>query len=134
MRFYIVTIVSVVMLRLHPNALYLILIILPSLFVFSALGAFLCVMVKEVFEAQTLLNLPRFLMIFLSGVVYPISKMPLALQYLSYVLPLTYTVEGLRLSFLGSCGKAILLYTLILIGFLLLFILPAVKLLRKKFE
>ena len=130
----IVTIVSVVMLRLHPNALYLILIILPSLFVFSSLGALLCVMVKEVFEAQTLLNLPRFLMIFLSGVVYPISKMPLALQYLSYVLPLTYTVEGLRLSFSGGSVKIILLYILILIGFFLLFILPAVKLLRKKFE
>jgi ABC-2 type transport system permease protein len=91
-------------------------------------------MVKEVFEAQTLLNLPRFLMIFLSGVVYPVSKMPVLLQYLSYALPLTYTVEGLRFSFLGSSNKIILPYTLILIGFLLVFILPAVKLLGKKFE
>jgi ABC-2 type transport system permease protein len=130
----VVTIASVVILRLHPNVLYLILIILPSLFVFSSLGALLCVMVKEVFEAQTLLNLPRFLMIFLSGVVYPISKMPLALQHFSYALPLTYTVEGLRLSFSGTLGKVIPAYTLILIGFLFLFILPAIKLLRKKFE
>jgi len=131
----VVTIVSVAVLGLHPNVLYLILIILPSLFVFSSLGALLCVMVKEVFEAQTLLNLPRFLMIFLSGVVYPVSKMPAALQYLSYTLPLTYTVEGLRLSFSEMVsGKMIFSYTFILIGFLFLFILPAVKLLYKKFE
>jgi len=130
----IVTIVSVLVLRLHPNVLYLILIILPSLFVFSSLGAFLCVMVKEVFEAQTLLNFPRFLMVFLSGVVYPVSKMPSVLQYFSYVLPLTYTVDGLRLSFSAVSNKIIFLYTLILFGFFILFIFPAVKLFRKKFE
>jgi ABC-2 type transport system permease protein len=130
----VVTIGSTILLRLHPNVIYLILIIVPSLFVFSSLGALLCVMVKEVFEAQTLLNLPRFLMIFLSGVVYPVSKMPVALQYLSYALPLTYTVEGLRFSFSGGSGRMILPDSLILIAFLLLFILPAVKLLSKKFE
>ena len=131
---FIVTIGSTILLRLHPNIIYLILIIIPSLFVFSSLGALLCVMVKEVFEAQTLLNLPRFLMIFLSGVVYPVSKMPTVLQYLSHVLPLTYTVESLRFSFSGGSDKMILPHTLILIGFFLLFILPAVKLLSKKFE
>lgn len=130
----VVTIVSVAVLGLHPNVLYLILIILPSLFVFSSLGALLCVMVKEVFEAQTLLNLPRFLMIFLSGVVYPVSKMPAALQYLSCLLPLTYTVEGLRFSFSGGSGKIIFPYTLLFIGFSFIFLFPAIKLLYKKFE
>jgi ABC-2 type transport system permease protein len=130
----IVTIVSVIVLNLQPNIVYLILIILPSLFVFSSLGALLCVIVKEVFEAQTLLNFPRFLMVFLSGVVYPISKMPKVLQYFSYVLPLTYTVEGLRFSFSGGSCKIIFLYTLILIIFFFLFILPAVASLGKKFK
>jgi len=130
----IVTIVSVVMLGLHPNVCYLILIIFTSLFAFSSLGAFLCVMVKEVFEAQTLLNLPRFLMVFLSGVIYPVSKMPLILQCFSYVLPLTYTVEGLRISFSDISGRIIFPYTLMLMGFFLLFILPAIRLLSKKFE
>jgi ABC-2 type transport system permease protein len=130
----VVTIGSTVLLGLRPNFVYLTLIIIPSLLVFSSLGALLCVLVKEVFEAQTLLNLPRFLMIFLSGVVYPVSKMPLVLRYLSYVLPLTYTVDGLKFSFSDSSNKAILPYALILIGFFLIFIFPAVKLLSKKFE
>ncbi len=130
----IVTIGSTIALGLHLNIAYLILIIIPSLLVFSSLGALLCVLVKEVFEAQTLLNLPRFLMIFLSGVVYPVSKMPAAIRCFSYVLPLTYTVHGLRLSFSAGSGKVILAYTLILIGFFLLFIFPALRLLSKKFE
>ncbi|MFZ2070706.1 MAG: ABC transporter permease [Halobacteriota archaeon] len=130
----VVTIGSVLILGLHPNVLYLILIIVPSLLVFSSLGALLCVLVKEVFEAQTLLNLPRFLMIFLCGVVYPVSAMPTVLQYLAYVMPLTYTVDGLRHSFSVSPDMMVFVNTLVLTGFFILFIFPAIKLLYKKFE
>jgi len=125
---------SVVVLGLYPNILYLVLIIVPSLLVFSSLGSLLCVLVKEVFEAQTLLNLPRFLMIFLSGVVYPISSMPEALQYLAYMMPLTYTVDGLRQGFSPSSNTTVFTDTLVLMGFFVLFIFPAIKLLYKKFE
>jgi ABC-2 type transport system permease protein len=131
---FIVTTGSVVVLGLNPNLLYLVLIIIPSLLVFSSLGALLCVLVKEVFEAQTLLNLPRFVMIFLSGVIYPISAMPLVLQYLAYAMPLTYAVDGLRYSFSTSSSPTIFRDSLVLTGFFVLFIFPAIKLLSKKFE
>ena len=128
-----VTSAPVIALGLHPNMFYLILTIIPSLFAFSALGAFVCVLVKEVFEAQTLLNLPRFLMVFLCGVVYPVSAMPKGLQYLAYAMPLTYTVNGLRQSF-SNLNITILIDTLVLTVFFFLFIFPAIKLLSKKFE
>jgi ABC-2 type transport system permease protein len=130
----VVTIGSVLILGLHPNLSYLVLIIIPSLLVFSSLGALISVLVKEVFEAQTLLNLPRFLMIFLSGVVYPVSAMPMVLQYLAYVMPLTYTAKGLRDSFSVSSGITVFTDTLVLTGFFLLFIFPAIELLHKKFQ
>ncbi len=125
---------SIILLGLHPNLLSLILIIIPSLFVFSALGALLCLMVKEVFEAQTLLNLPRFLMIFLSGVIYPVSALPRGLKYVSSIMPLTYTVEGLRVCFSSGLRFIVFRDTLILIGFFIIFILPALKNLAKRFE
>jgi len=128
-----VTTASAIALGLHPNMFYLILTIIASLFAFSALGAFVCVLVKEVFEAQTLLNLPRFLMVFLCGVVYPVSAMPKGLQYLAYTMPLTYTVNGLRQSF-SNLNVTILIDTLVLTVFFFLFIFPAIKLLSKKFE
>lgn len=131
---FIVTTGSVVVFGLNPNLLYLILIIIPSLLVFSSLGALLCVLVREVFEAQTLLNLPRFVMIFLCGVVYPISAMPVVLKYLAYIMPLTYTVDGLRRSFSVSSSMIVFADTLVLIGFFILFIFPAIKLLYRKFE
>ncbi|MEX2707520.1 MAG: ABC transporter permease [Candidatus Freyrarchaeum guaymaensis] len=130
----IVTTCSVVFLGLPVNVLYLILIIIPSLLAFSSLGALLCVLVKEVFEAQTLLNFPRFLMIFLCGIVYPVSAMPEGLQYIAYTMPLTYTVDGLRYSFLMFSGTTIITDSLVLTGFFILFILLAIKLLHKRFK
>lgn len=129
----LVTFGSVIGLRLHVNAPYLILVIVPSLFTFSAMGALLCVMVKEVFEAQTLSNLPRFLMMFLSGVFYPVSAMPPLFQYVAYLLPLTYTVDGLRRVFSHGSDSIIIIDSLILTAVTLLLILPAIRLLGRKF-
>jgi ABC-2 type transport system permease protein len=130
----IVTIGSVVLLGLYPHMLYLSLIIIASILAFSSLGALVCVLVKEIFEAQTLLNLPRFIMIFLCGVVYPVSAMPEELQYLAYVMPLTYTVDGLRHAFSASLDMMLGRDIVVLIGFFVLFIVPAIKLLYKRFE
>jgi len=118
----------------YVNLLYLVLIIIPSLLVFSSLGALMCVLVKEVFEAQTLLNLPRFIMVFLSGVIYPVSAMPLLLQYIAYLMPLTYTVHGLQQTFSSSPSSVIFVDVLLLLGFFLIFVLPAIKLLQRRFE
>jgi len=80
-------------------------LLIPSLVLssmaFSTLGGFISVAVKEVFEAQTLANLFRFPMIFLSGVFIPIETLPLPVQVISYLLPLTYSVESLRNSLLS---------------------------------
>ena len=66
---------------------------------FSALGAFVSVSVKQVFEAQTLANLFRFPMIFLSGLFIPVSDLPPALKPVAYALPLTYSIDSIKASF-----------------------------------
>ncbi|MEM3693755.1 MAG: ABC transporter permease [Candidatus Bathyarchaeia archaeon] len=75
--------------------------ILIATLAFSALGCFVSVVVKEVFEAQTLANLFRFPMIFLSGVFLPIASMPFPAQLVAYLLRLTYVVDGLRYAIFG---------------------------------
>jgi ABC-2 type transport system permease protein len=129
----LVIIVSVVGLGLYVNVAQLVLIIVPSLFAFSAMGALLCVMVREVFEAQTLANLPRFLMMFLSGIFYPLSAMPSLLRYVAYLLPLTYTVDGLRHALSPSDMAPVLIDSLILIVVTVILTAPAIKLLRRRF-
>jgi ABC-2 type transport system permease protein len=60
------------------------------------LGLFIAVAVSEVFEAQTFSNFFRFPMIFLCGLFFPIEKLPLFLQPLSFALPLTYGADILH--------------------------------------
>ncbi len=84
---------------------------------FSALGAFVSVAVREVFEAQTLANFIRFPMIFLCGVFVPLAKLPPVLQVLARALPLTYAVEALREVLLGASGWPTLLDLGALAGF-----------------
>lgn len=78
------------------NWLMLVLALLLSAIAFSALGAFVSVAVKEVFEAQTLANFIRFPMMFLGGVFVPVAGLPVWLQIIARLLPLTYSVEALR--------------------------------------
>ncbi len=129
----LITLGSIMGLGIYVNVPLFMLVVVPSLFAFSAMGALLCVLVKEVFEAQTLANLPRFLMMFLSGVFYPISNMPLALQYVSYLLPLTYTVDGLRRVLLSNENIMIIVDSLVLVTVTVVLIFPAMRLLRRRF-
>ena len=60
------------------------------------LGLFIAVSVSEVFEAQTFSNFFRFPMVFLCGLFFPLSQLPIYIRPLSYALPLTYGVDLLR--------------------------------------
>jgi ABC-2 type transport system permease protein len=84
------------------NWLLLVLALLFSAAAFSALGAFVSVAVKEVFEAQTLANFIRFPMMFLGGVFVPVDSLPPTLQIVARALPLTYSVEALRAALSNS--------------------------------
>ena len=60
------------------------------------LGLFIAVSVSEIFEAQTFSNFFRFPMIFLCGLFFPITALPVFLLPLSYILPVTYGVDILH--------------------------------------
>ncbi len=65
-------------------------------FASTFVGLFIAVSASEVFEAQTFSNFFRFPMIFLCGLFFPISDLPVFLRPLSYLLPVTYGVDILQ--------------------------------------
>ena len=105
-------------------------VLLLTVLAHSALGALVAVSVKEVFEAQTLSNYFRFPMIFLCGVFIPLQRMPLALQYLGRLLPLTYSVDAFRVV-MGGAGPGLLLDVAVLTGYCVVLIASSVRLLRR---
>ena len=68
---------------------------------FSLLGLIASVMVREVFEAMTLMNFFRFPILFVSGVFIPLAEMPGWIRPVAFVSPLTYVVELLRFGVSG---------------------------------
>jgi len=103
-------------------------IMVVAAFCFSALGAFVSVAVREVFEAMTLSNLFRFPMLFLCGVFFPLASLPAMLKPLALALPLTYAVDAMRTS-LSVPGAALSLQLnfVILVFFALLITVATVK-------
>ncbi|MGQ9689418.1 MAG: ABC transporter permease [Desulfobaccales bacterium] len=65
---------------------------------FSLWGLIAAMMVREVFEAMTLMNFFRFPLLFVSGVFMPLADLPFWLKPLALASPLTYVVELLHFS------------------------------------
>jgi len=116
------------------NWLLLALALLLSAAAFSALGAFVSVAVKEVFEAQTLANFIRFPMMFLGGVFVPVESLSPVLQVIARALPLTYAVEALRLALSGGSLAGAALDLLALASFTVVLFALAVRLLARSLD
>jgi ABC-2 type transport system permease protein len=116
------------------NWLMLFLALLLSAIAFSGLGAFVSVAVREVFEAQTLANFIRFPMMFLGGVFVPLASMPAWLQVIARLLPLTYSVEALRVALSGGSWAIAAIDLGALAAFSLIFFILAVTTLARRIE
>jgi len=112
------------------------LILIPAIVLISIastfLGLFIAVGVNEVFEAQTFSNFFRFPMIFLCGLFFPITNLPVFIRPLSYALPLTYGSDMLHGAILGANTMPMISNLLILAGFcVLLFYLSIINIKKK---
>jgi ABC-2 type transport system permease protein len=131
---FCITIFLIPMMSLSVNRPFsFVIIVIFSGLAFSLLGILISVGVKEVFEAMTMSNFFRFPMIFLCGVFFPVSSMPFPLPVVSYLLPLTYTVDGLKHCLLENIGSVPLsLNLLILPGFVILIYILSLSVFRRR--
>jgi ABC-2 type transport system permease protein len=102
---------------------------------FSALGILVSAYAKWVPEAQMLSNFLRFPMVFLSGTFILLETTPFQVQVVARFLPLTYSVEALRVSVGDMMGILIFLSDIFALAlFTLAFLLTATKILEKKID
>ncbi len=90
--------------NLYIDFLSLLIVFLLGALSFNALGYFISAFSKTTEAYMGVANIVSFLMMFLSGVFFPIETMPEWLQPVSHVLPLTYFAQGLRDSMVYSTG------------------------------
>jgi ABC-2 type transport system permease protein len=98
----------------------------------TLLGLFIAVSAKEVFEAQTYSNFFRFPMIFLCGLFIPINALPVLIQPLSYILPVTYGVDVLQFAISGNHSFPVGLNLVLLLLFCTLLFYMSMISIRKK--
>jgi ABC-2 type transport system permease protein len=96
------------------------------------LGLFIAVSVSEVFEAQTFSNFFRFPMIFLCGLFFPISSLPVFLRPLSYLFPLTYGADILHGAIHGQNVLPLSLNFSIMAGFCMLLFYVSIKNIQRR--
>lgn len=96
------------------------------------LGLFIAVAVSEVFEAQTFSNFFRFPMMFLCGLFFPISALPVFLRPLSYLFPLTYGTDILHGAIHGQNMLPFGLNFVILAAFCLLLFYVSIRNIHRK--
>ena len=75
------------------------------------------------FQAFNLIfNFVLFPLLFLSGAIYPVTNFPTALQYATYLNPLTYGIDGLRGVLVGTSMFSPLLDFVVVLGTAILFV------------
>lgn len=117
------------------NPLLVFVAIASSSLTFSALGVLVSAYAKWVPEAQMLSNFLRFPMAFLSGAFVPLEALPSQLALAARFLPLTYSVEALRLSVNEpSITFAYSLDIIVLALFSFILLAVASKVLQKRLE
>jgi ABC-2 type transport system permease protein len=96
---------------------------------FLGLGIVATSIAREQESAQLVLGLLQFPMMFLSGVLFPVEQMPVFLQTISKLLPLTYAVDALRkVMILGAGINAVIEPILILVALAIVTIVLGVPL------
>jgi ABC-2 type transport system permease protein len=102
---------------IRGNPLLIAAILIIGTLSFLGLGIVATAITKEQESAQLVLGLLQFPMMFLSGVFFPVEQMPVFLQTVSKVLPLTYAVEALRkVMILGAGIEAVIVPLSILVA------------------
>jgi ABC-2 type transport system permease protein len=80
----------------HGNLGILVLLLILTVLSFIGIGIMISAIASDQETAMTIMMTVMFPMIFLSGAFFPVQQMPTVLQWISKVIPLTYSVEALR--------------------------------------
>lgn len=111
--------------HVRGNPILIALVLLLGTLSFMGLGIIATVAAKEQESAQLILGLLQFPMMFLCGLLFPVEQMPVPLQWVSRVLPLTYAVNALRKVMIlgvGIGGIIFELSILVILGLVTIFL------------
>ena len=135
----VVLVFSLAVLHVYNAGSPLLVFLMEALLALAAvnLGIFLSMFARTEFQAIQFIPLVIVPQVLLSGILFPVTSEPQALQYVSQALPLTYAVDGLREVMIrgGGLGSStFLLDAGVMLGFALLMVGAASLTLRRRLD
>jgi ABC-2 type transport system permease protein len=113
-----------------PVLLSIVFMILVSV-AFIGFGLAIASKMKDMQGFGLIMNFIMFPLLFLSGALFPIDNLPLAVKAIAYLDPLTYGVDGMRGALIGVSSIPIVLSFAILVGFCALMVFLGAYLFEK---
>jgi ABC-2 type transport system permease protein len=111
----------------HGSYGLLALLLLLTVFSFMGIGVMISALASQQETAMTIMMTLTFPMLFLSGALFPVQQMPVAMQWISKGLPLTYAVEALRKCMvLGTGISGMMTEVWVMVGFGVVFTVIAI--------
>jgi ABC-2 type transport system permease protein len=132
-----VLVFSLAVLKVYNQGNVLLIFGMEALMAIAAvnLGIFLSMFARSEFQAVQFIPLVVVPQVLLSGIIFPVSTEPKALQWLSDVLPLTYAVNGIRDIMVKGADlswPSLELDTGVMAGFCILLIVAGTTTLRRR--
>ncbi len=90
--------------KVYGNLFLMFFVLLLTVLSFVGIGIIATTIAAEQETAMLVLFLIQFPMMFLCGVFFPIEQMPLWMQQIARVIPLTYAVQALRKVIIFGAG------------------------------
>lgn len=128
---------ALAVLKIHNQGNVVMIFAIEALMAVTAvnLGIFLSMFARTEFQAVQFIPLAIVPQVLLSGIIFPVSSEPKALQYLSGILPLTYAVNGMRDIMVKGADftwASLQLDTAVVAGFAILLIAAGTATLRRR--
>lgn len=98
---------------------------------FISLGLIFASFIDDPQAFGVIVNLVTFPLFFLSGAIFPLKGLPSFVQYVAYVNPLTYGVDGLRFALFGTSTVSPIIDILVLVFAAIVMALLSTYTLRK---
>ena len=118
--------------RVYGSPIIMVFVMLMGVASFVGVGIILTSIAPEQETAQMLVILLQFPMMFLSGIIFPISQLPVWMQWIGRAMPLYYAAEALRRVMILNAGLNVIWSDLvILVAYSIFTMLAAVPVFKR---
>ena len=118
--------------RIYGNPIIMVFVMLLGVASFVGVGIILTSLAPDQETAQMMVILLQFPMMFLSGIIFPVSQLPIFMQWIGKAMPLYYAADALRRVIILNAGLNVIgMDLIILVAYSIITMIAAIPVFEK---